>query len=394
MRNVQVAFLTVVDPTGRTGQSIFSREIATALSRVPGIELLVVCPQPASPDHPCFTELAARGATFAFLPSKVSRSIRWHGKVQFAIARALRRAARQPRGLDLIVTTSRPALLSLPLTCRRLGLPVVLLKEGGEGRNLRRVTRTPVAPLIARIAVRANVLYARRVYAFSRASAAEALSFRGVSAAKVRTVYHGVDPALFPQVDRLEARRRVADWLGEEDFVIGFAGSFRPYHCLDQLLGALKTPNLLHAKALLVGDGPERRRSEMSVRRAGLSNRVAFLGFVDHREVVHYMGACDVLYGIIDPVHGEPPMKIAEYMACGRPTLALQSPDLAFVGEIGAGLLVKEPNTGSVAQALCEIDRLSARARANMGDKARRYVLDNCTWNRLAEELVDVGLDR
>ncbi len=100
---------------------------------------------------------------------------------------------------------------------------------------------------------------------------------------------------------------------------------------LDVQDGVLDIPELLvHptlSKAVLtvVGEGPAKAELQQRCRRLGISERVRLLGRVAHERVAELIGAADIA---IDPApcnelnHGSTMIKIAEYMAAGRPTVA------------------------------------------------------------------------
>ena len=64
-------------------------------------------------------------------------------------------------------------------------------------------------------------------------------------------------------------------------FVVGWVGSFRRFHALDQLFDALV--GIEDATLLLVGDGPERPRIELLARSRNVAT--VFTGTVPHDEL-------------------------------------------------------------------------------------------------------------
>ena len=72
--------------------------------------------------------------------------------------------------------------------------------------------------------------------------------------------------------------------------MIGWVGSFRSFHAVEQLIAA--APSTPDTVVLLVGDGPERRRIEQLAREAGVT--AMFTGTVPHHELPEYLAAMDV----------------------------------------------------------------------------------------------------
>lgn len=153
---------------------------------------------------------------------------------------------------------------------------------------------------------------------------AEEAALRGVEENRLLVTPTGADLSLFShQFDRTAVRRS----LGLDDgFVIGWAGSFRPFHALDQLVHAVAAVG--DGTLLLVGDGPERSRIELLA--ADLGVRARFTGLVPHHDLPRMLSAMDV--GVVlarpdEPFHYSP-LKVAEYLAAGLPVIAPAVPQL------------------------------------------------------------------
>jgi glycosyltransferase involved in cell wall biosynthesis len=147
---------------------------------------------------------------------------------------------------------------------------------------------------------------------------AEQVARLGVADDRLLVTPTGVDLELFAAPpDRAEIRRS----LGIEDgLVIGWEGSFRPFHQIDQLVEA--AASVPGATLLLVGDGPERARIERRTQALGV--RARFTGLVAHDELPRVLAAMDV--GVVlarpdAPFHYSP-LKVAEYLAVGLPVIA------------------------------------------------------------------------
>ena len=109
-------------------------------------------------------------------------------------------------------------------------------------------------------------------------------------------------------------------------FVLGWVGSFRPFHALHRLVEV--AAGLEGVTLLLVGDGPERPAVEARARELGV--RAVFTGTVPHLDLPRYLAAMDAA-AVIAPDHGEfhySPLKLAEYLAAGLPVVA---PDVETV---------------------------------------------------------------
>jgi glycosyltransferase involved in cell wall biosynthesis len=134
----------------------------------------------------------------------------------------------------------------------------------------------------------------------------------GLAPGKLAVVVNGRTPA----VSRGRAGLRTELCLCDK-VVIGFVGRLEAQKAPHRLIeAALKLlPNLPQAHLLMIGDGPERRQLEQTMRRAGLENRATWLGAVD---AVQYMPAMDVLampsvyegfaYALLEALHAGLPI--------------------------------------------------------------------------------------
>src|SRR5262249_9593928 len=140
----------------------------------------------------------------------------------------------------------------------------------------------------------------------------------GVDERRVVIVRTGFDPAMFSgHPDRRATRSRLGI---DDEFVVGWVGSFRGFHSLDQLVAAVaRTTERVEAKSflLLVGDGPERKPVEALA--AGRGVHVVSTGTVPQHDLHALISAMDVavlLAGKGAEFHYSP-LKLAEYLASG-----------------------------------------------------------------------------
>jgi glycosyltransferase involved in cell wall biosynthesis len=145
----------------------------------------------------------------------------------------------------------------------------------------------------------------------------------GVSTNRILVTPTGVDLDLFAMSpdERDDCRRRSREELRVSDrFVVGWVGSFRRFHALEQAVEA--TAFIGDATLLLIGDGPERRGIERLAAERGVDAR--FTGTVPYAELPAYLAAMDVALVLArpdQPFHYSP-LKLGEYLAAGLPVIA------------------------------------------------------------------------
>jgi len=281
-------------------------------------------------------------------------------------------------GLDLA------AMLGVPLI---LEVNAPLTHEAGTFRALQ------LQSLAAEIETR--VLRGADRVAVVSSQLGDRLIAEGVDADKISVVPNGVDPSEF---DSMPPRETVRAELGLSDaFVVGFAGSLKPWHGVDVLLRAFAglAARDHSAHLLLVGGGPKAVELRAAVAEQGLDRRVTFTGAVPHAEVPKLLRAMDVAVAPFTPMEDFyfSPIKIFEYMASGTCVVASRIGQIAEVIADGVdGLLCRPGDADDLAEQI-EFARLSPSLRTELGVRARAKILDRYMWRHAAEAMVEcVGM--
>lgn len=208
---------------------------------------------------------------------------------------------------------------------RRLGCPLVVVVAAPKVWEARRwgVRRVGWAALAERLG---DALPMRKadVVACVSAEVADAVAALGVDKSKIIVTPSTADTTLFhPGVDGAAVRR---DRGLDEQFVIGWTGSFRPFHGLEILLGAaqLASRELPNLRVLLVGDGPERSKLEHHALNLGVDDIVQFAGMFPQTQLPAILAACDMatVTSRSDQAFHYSPLKMWEYLAMGLPVAA------------------------------------------------------------------------
>lgn len=386
---MKLLFITMIDPSGRSGRNIATASVIDALAHHPGVDLTLICPEPASDDT--LPGLAKVLETALFLParpthgslfSKIVRGAVYHLTTFVQMTRYLQQMKEEMKG-GAIVARLDLWMIAAPLFARRWGVPYLLLVRG----KLR--PRSRFNPI-----VRVNLKLATRVYAAYEEVVAlvETVSGRGD---QTEIVHNAVDPDRFRPLPMKEARERVADWTGRKvsgsDFWVGFVGSLKERHGLQPLFDGFaqfKNHGHDHAKLLIVGAGPLRGHLEDVVRKQGLEDSVIFAGSISPVDVPWYMAACNVLYGVVHPEIPSNPIKCYEYLACERPIVTTQNDAFGFVEEHELGAVISQLAGREVAGALTQLNRAGDTQLAVMGKRGRDYVQRHHTWAIVAEAIV------
>ena len=276
----------------------------------------------------------------------------------------------------------------LPLVVEVNGLPDVEAdilgtapKRSRAGKAIRSVIR--------------KTFYARasRVVAVTPGLALALEERYGLPPGKVVVVPNAADPDHFAPSPAEDAKRALG--IPEDAPVIGWVGSLVPWHGLTYLVEAAGTVLTADPRAvfLLVGEGPERETLEKMAMDRGVDGSFRFIGRVDHSEVPKYIAAADVCVVLIDAEryavrYGFSPLKLYEYLACGRPVVATRTAGFEVVEEVDCGELVNPRDAAQVAAAILSL--LHDPEREEKGRRARAVALERFSWKATAGKLLAV----
>lgn len=205
----------------------------------------------------------------------------------------------------------------------------------------------------------------------------------GLRAAADAVVHNGIDVDYFSAMRMpLHADLRARLGLTDADYVIGLCSGLRPEKAHGDLLQALAR---LHrqgvaAKALLIGDGPERQRIETMIRELGLREHVIITGL--QHDVRPYIACCDIMTLVS---HTETfSLAALESMALGKP---LVMSDVGGASEQvvhgHTGLLFEPHDVAALTEQLATL--ASATLRARMGAAAERRVHELFTLRTMTD---------
>ena len=210
---------------------------------------------------------------------------------------------------------------------------------------------------------------------------------------KTSYVTAAVNPELFHPDPASGRAVRELYALGDSP-VIGYVGTFQSWHGVDDLLGAAKVvlESFPHTRFLLVG--PFFQDAKKKAAKVGITENTIFTGPISYVNVPGYINACDILvapYNISNSSrrsHGiGSPLKILEYMACGKATIGSSLPQVeSLLQDHSTGLLFPPGDVNALASSMIELLR-SEELRTELGRCALEVVRTRYTWIALAAQL-------
>jgi len=189
---------------------------------------------------------------------------------------------------------------------------------------------------------------------------------RGLGARRDLVIHNGIDTDLFRDRDSREEKlaQRARFGFGPQDFVVGICAALRPEKAHGDLLhaiGQLRGRGATQARALLIGDGPERRRIEALIRSLGLTGSAVITGF--QQDVRPFVACCDVM---VLTSHAVETLSIAalEAMALGKPLVLSRIGGAEELVTDGVnGLLFEAGDVGLLTQHLASLTQPEIRGR-------------------------------
>lgn len=321
-----LTFTSLFPNNVRPRQGVFVSERMAQVARISGCRVKVVAPVPYSPPlvpggRSQLRQVAQREEIAGldvhhpryFMVPKVTMTS--YGLTMFLSAAPL--VGRIRRDFDFDVIDAHflyPDGFAAVLLGRLYRRPVVVSARGSD------VNVYGDRPVIRRL-LRYTLQHADGAIAVSGALKRRMADHLGVPPGKIAVIPNGVDMGKFFREDRDGARRTLGLPGGR---LLLSVGSLLPVKGFDLLIDAVKElvarESAGAVRLAIVGEGPERGALEARVRRAGLQDRVSFVGAVPHEKLRHWYSAADVL--CLASRHEGCPNVVLEALACGTPVVA------------------------------------------------------------------------
>lgn len=290
-------------------------------------------------------------------------------------ARSLPAILRERTADGLIVFFSLPCGPLGWLARRLAGTPYVISLRGGDvpGAEARvGVLHRLLAPL------RRAVL--RKALAVVANSPGLARLSERVDPTPVTVIPNGVDTEFF--------RPAVVPTANESTVRFLFVGRFQPQKNLFVLLDEFalaRQRSRVPLHLTLIGDGPQRADLEAHARKRGVSDALAWPGWLDKTGLLDAYRNADVF---LNPsLYEGMPNTVLEAMACGLPVIAsrvMGNEDLVADGTTGR--LYDLDRREQLADAMVALAELSAANRAGMGAQGREVACQRYAWDVTAAQ--------
>lgn len=212
----------------------------------------------------------------------------------------------------------------------------------------------------------------------------------GVNKERIHIVGNGADCDFFrPEIGGRDVRKK---YRLDDRIVLGFVGSFAPWHGVDLLIESARdlVADNRNIHFLIVGDGPRRAELEQRVQEYKLGSYVTFTGAVPIDQVPPFLDAMDITV-VPNTTAYCSPIKLFEYMAMEKVTIAPRfSPIEEVVCDGVDGMLFPAGDRDALSHTVFTLmdDR---ERRREIGKAARQKILSHYTWSARAEALCKIA---
>lgn len=338
--------------------------------------------------------LASRGSEWSPHPPRPRLDVRCvGGGPTFAeTARVLREAA--PFRPDVVYERRfLPKVSAVVSTLREI--PAIVEINGLVEDEMKMQGKAPkrtLPPPLRDYLIRTIFRKVNRIVAVTDGLAEAMLRLYDVPEDRIRVVENAANTSLFQPLNKTECRLRLGLPVGGR--IVIFEGGLYPWHGVGILLQAfgLMDEDTKDVKLLIVGDGPCRGELQELSHSLGLGRRVIFVGRIPYDRVPTYIGAADVGVGPFPSERNEriglSPLKIYEYVACGRPVVVSRIRGVAnWIEKEHLGLTAEPGNSADLARKLEEA--LTNESLANdMIIRGPAVVGKDHSWDSVANRIL------
>ena len=284
---------------------------------------------------------------------------------------------------------SRISLLTIsPLILSKLFKISYIVEINGLGIDEMKLSNTSKLLIqLFKLNEKLNYKHAKKIVAVTQGIKEGIKELYNIPYGKIVVIENGANTDLFKPINKEE----VKCGLDESYNYVGFYGGFAPWHGLEDLVKSapLILKEVKNTKFILVGDGPMKGQSIQMVNDLNLTDNFIFINRVPYDEVPKYVNAFDVCVILKKKDIIGSPLKLWEYMACGKPVIATNTQDFKALEEYNAGVLVDPEKPEEVADAIITLLE-NKELREEMGKNGRKYVVKNRSWEAVARELEKV----
>lgn len=199
----------------------------------------------------------------------------------------------------------------------------------------------------------------------------------------------GANTELFKPLNQSECREILN--FDPSNYYIGYVGSLLYYSGVDILINAVPyiLEKIKNCYFVIVGEGPMKKQWIQLVKEKKLDKYFYFLGQVDYEDIPRHINCFDICVAPYRSTVGlGSPVKIFDYMACGKPVIASKIDGITnFLKNTDTVRFVSADNSELLAKSI--IDLLNKDNSANrIGLEGRKFVKAKYSRNKLIKKIL------
>lgn len=279
------------------------------------------------------------------------------------------------------------------LTCWLADVPLILEVDAIVDKEIEMRGQRQVLAYIVRALDRLNYCSADGLVCVTPGIREEVMR-RGARPDTTVVIHNAAQTEIMRPISQCQSRQQLD--LAQENYIVGFAGTFSPWQGLDLLIRSAKQVlenSCRPVQFVLVGDGQCRQELEEMVDKLKLSRFISFPAPLPFEQVAVFNNACDV---IVIPIHdrrklryGISPLKFWDAVSVGVPVLVPEDSQLEDVLEhLRLPGTFRAGDTEDLAKEILQVLANTEHHQSRRKD-VHHIVSEQYSWRSVAEKLAE-----
>ena len=197
-------------------------------------------------------------------------------------------------------------------------------------------------------------------------------------------------------IESRKIKKNVKLKIPSEKFIVGYFGGIGISNALNSFFDAIKkleNNNSIHF--IIAGDGDLKKKYYSNTK--NLSN-ITFLPPVEKKFIHSLISLCDLLYFSTHNSkvwkYGQSLNKLVDYMLSGVPIIGSYNGYKTMINESGCGEFLNPYDSDEIINKILKYRMMSKGQRLNIGNKGKKWILENRSYEKLSNYLSEIILKK